>query len=171
MINNSTQLDSQFNTSMNETPNHGSRTMTITEEQTNHSNHSNQAQNPVLILRAHPLNHPTQVKQTRVQWSENVIDNEGLGRKKSKVCCIYKKPRAFDESSDESDDNSDSDCCQHSSTSQSLSNNSTTIQPNHSHSHSHSPESKSRSTVRSSPPTTVNAYEAEPINSKGKGKA
>jgi len=40
------------------------------------------------------------------------VDNEGAGRKKSKICCIYRKPRAFDESSDESSassDESDSD--------------------------------------------------------------
>ncbi|KAI9359590.1 type 1 phosphatases regulator YPI1 [Zopfochytrium polystomum] len=44
----------------------------------------------------------------RIQWAENVEDNEGLGRKSSKVCCIYRKPRRFDESSDESSDSSDS---------------------------------------------------------------
>ena len=56
----------------------------------------------------------------RVAWDEAVVDNEGLGRKKSKstylalercrgrtdkrlfqVCCIYHRPRRFDESSDE----------------------------------------------------------------------
>ncbi|KAG6040835.1 hypothetical protein E4U41_006877 [Claviceps citrina] len=51
-----------------------------------------------------------------VQWAEDVVDNEGLGRKSSKVCCIYHKPRAVDESSDDgssssssSDSDSDSD--------------------------------------------------------------
>ncbi|EGF97777.1 uncharacterized protein MELLADRAFT_69780 [Melampsora larici-populina 98AG31] len=141
-------------------------TITITssdDPSTTHSNHQSQPQSSVLILRAHPLiNNPSQVRQTRVQWSENVIDNEGLGRKKSKVCCIYKKPRAFDESSDESDNSSDSDCCQHSSNSQPHpSNKSIPNNPSHSHSAEH------RSSVRSSPPTAVNAYEAEPINSKG----
>ena len=67
----------------------------------------------------------TQRKAT-VAWSEEVVDNEGCGRKKSKstpfvhitpesicliavsvVCCIYHKPRKFDESSDESDSDSD----------------------------------------------------------------
>lgn len=67
----------------------------------------------------------------RVVWSEETVDNEGMGKKKSKsvwrwaggraetaaacktrfadclftpvtVCCIYHKPKAFDESSDES---------------------------------------------------------------------
>ena len=39
---------------------------------------------------------------------EGVIDNEGLGRKSSKRCCIFHKQRAFGESSTDSDA-SDSD--------------------------------------------------------------
>ena len=39
---------------------------------------------------------------------EAVIDNEGLGRKSSKRCCIFHKQRAFGESSTDSSDN-DSD--------------------------------------------------------------
>ncbi|KAI0035391.1 phosphatase inhibitor-domain-containing protein [Vararia minispora EC-137] len=48
----------------------------------------------------------------RVKWDEGVIDNEGMEKKKSKICCIYHKPKQFDESSDESssdEDDSDSD--------------------------------------------------------------
>ncbi|CAO1616776.1 unnamed protein product [Parajaminaea phylloscopi] len=45
----------------------------------------------------------------RVVWSDDTVDNEGLGRKKSKICCIYHKPRAFDESSSEGSSSSDSD--------------------------------------------------------------
>uniref|UniRef100_A0A7S1Y5A8 Type 1 phosphatases regulator n=1 Tax=Grammatophora oceanica TaxID=210454 RepID=A0A7S1Y5A8_9STRA len=39
-----------------------------------------------------------------VRWDENVVDNEGLGRKSSKRCCIFHKQRAFDESSTDSSD-------------------------------------------------------------------
>jgi len=39
------------------------------------------------------------------------VDNEGAGRKKSKICCIYHKPKAFDESSSEESDSSDEDGC------------------------------------------------------------
>jgi len=48
----------------------------------------------------------------RVQWTEETIDNENMNKKKSKCCCIYKKPVDFGES--ESED-SDSDCehCSH----------------------------------------------------------
>ena len=37
------------------------------------------------------------------------MDNEGLGRKKSKVCCIYHAPKGIDESSDESSSDSSGD--------------------------------------------------------------
>ncbi|KIX05291.1 uncharacterized protein Z518_06163 [Rhinocladiella mackenziei CBS 650.93] len=45
----------------------------------------------------------------QITWAEDVIDNEGLGRKSSKVCCIYHKTREFGESSSEEDSSSDSD--------------------------------------------------------------
>ncbi|KAH6599357.1 hypothetical protein BASA50_003054 [Batrachochytrium salamandrivorans] len=37
--------------------------------------------------------------QRRVMWDDTAIDNELLGRKKSKVCCIYRKPHRPDGSS------------------------------------------------------------------------
>ncbi|KAK4141269.1 phosphatase inhibitor-domain-containing protein [Dichotomopilus funicola] len=62
---------------------------------------------PQAILRLRGAHAPT---RRSVQWSSDVVDNEGLGRKKSKVCCIYHRPRGVDESSDESSsDSSDSD--------------------------------------------------------------
>ncbi|XP_001357187.2 E3 ubiquitin-protein ligase PPP1R11 [Drosophila pseudoobscura] len=42
--------------------------------------------------------------ERRVIFHEGVIDNEHLNRKKSKCCCIYKKPLAFGESSSEDDE-------------------------------------------------------------------
>ncbi|KAL1797456.1 hypothetical protein ACET3X_004062 [Alternaria dauci] len=59
----------------------------------------------VLRLRAGPS------ERRHIQWAEDVVDNEGMGKKSSKVCCIYHKPRAADESSDDdsSDSSSDSD--------------------------------------------------------------
>ncbi|KAF2809679.1 uncharacterized protein BDZ99DRAFT_34035 [Mytilinidion resinicola] len=57
-----------------------------------------------LRLRAEPA------EERHIQWAEDVIDNEGMGKKSSKVCCQYHKPRPYDESSDESSsDSSDSD--------------------------------------------------------------
>ena len=40
----------------------------------------------------------------RVRWEDGTVDNEELGRKKSKCCCQFHRKRAFDESSDESGD-------------------------------------------------------------------
>ncbi|CAE8610593.1 unnamed protein product [Polarella glacialis] len=45
--------------------------------------------------------------QHTVQWTEDTIDNEHMGKKKSKKCCIYTKPRAFGESSSESEGSDD----------------------------------------------------------------
>mmetsp|Transcript_6605 Transcript_6605/g.10904 ORF Transcript_6605/g.10904 Transcript_6605/m.10904 type:complete len:131 (+) Transcript_6605:24-416(+) len=39
-----------------------------------------------------------------IEWTKDTVDNEFLNKKSSKSCCIYHKPRRFDESdSDESD--------------------------------------------------------------------
>merc|ERR1711988_105706 len=45
-------------------------------------------------------------KQTKkITWTEDTVDNEGLGKKKSKCCCQYQKPRAdLEESSSDSDE-------------------------------------------------------------------
>lgn len=37
-----------------------------------------------------------------VTWDESVIDNEFMNKKSSKKCCIFRKPKNFDQSSDES---------------------------------------------------------------------
>ncbi|KAA3672162.1 protein phosphatase 1 regulatory subunit 11 [Paragonimus westermani] len=66
-----------------------------------------------LLLRAHPsdlqnLRDSTQQPDTShgIRWQEGTVDNEFLGRKKSKCCCIYKKPRRWDESSSSSSSSS-----------------------------------------------------------------
>lgn len=40
----------------------------------------------------------------KVNWTEDTINNEGMGKKKSNICCIYHRPRLNpdDTSSDES---------------------------------------------------------------------
>lgn len=74
----------------------------------------------------------------RVVWSDDVVDNEGTGRKSSKICCIYHKPRKFDESSSEesSDSDSDSDCSH-----------------DHHHSHNHGPRRRHVHRDEPSPPS------------------
>ncbi|KAI2642183.1 phosphatase inhibitor-domain-containing protein [Xylaria nigripes] len=83
-------------------PDSGSHTQVQTPSDTATSAESG-ASTPILRLRG--ANPPS---SNRVQWAENVIDNEGLGRKSSKVCCIYHAPRAVGESSDESSSDSSS---------------------------------------------------------------
>lgn len=43
----------------------------------------------------------------RVRWAAQTVDNEFMGKYKSKCCCIYKKPKKWNE---DSDDDSDSVC-------------------------------------------------------------
>lgn len=102
----------------------------------------------------------------KVKWDDTVVDNEGLGRKKSKsmykifnqilffmswlfnyffsaqskVCCIYHKPRAFGESSDEDSSRDDSDDSDHGH--------------DHDHKNGHHPDKCYRN--------TPNAYERQP---------
>ncbi|KAF9346234.1 Type 1 phosphatases regulator ypi1 [Mortierella sp. AD094] len=83
---------------------HGSRTMTldptqIEEEDAGEDNHVHG------VLELTGESSPGR----RVQWDNDVVDNEHMGKKKSKICCIFKKQKEFGESSDESSSDSDSD--------------------------------------------------------------
>ncbi|THX25565.1 hypothetical protein D6D10_09884 [Aureobasidium pullulans] len=68
---------------------------------------ASQAGPTTLRLRAEADAEPSE--RRRIQWAEDVIDNEGMGKKSSKVCCIYHKPREAGESSDEESSSSSSD--------------------------------------------------------------
>ncbi|KAJ1980152.1 Type 1 phosphatases regulator ypi1 [Dimargaris verticillata] len=117
-------------------PSHGSRTITITSNATEDNSSDNAAEyQGTLYLRAPK---PKPKPKPRVCWDAEVVDNEGLNRKKSKVCCIFKKTRRFDESDS---DESDSDC-------------------DHSHHHSATPNGNQKSL----PPP--NEYERMPNYSK-----
>jgi hypothetical protein len=39
----------------------------------------------------------------KVKWSEDTIDNEHMGKKKSNICCIYHKASVSESSHDSSD--------------------------------------------------------------------
>lgn len=69
-------------------------TVTMTEEPASRIN-----DNPT-VLRLTLAAGPT------VRWDESTVDNEGLGRKSSKRCCIFHKHRDFGESSTDSSDES-----------------------------------------------------------------
>ncbi|KAF6115640.1 protein phosphatase 1 regulatory inhibitor subunit 11 [Phyllostomus discolor] len=48
--------------------------------------------------------------EKKVEWTSDTVDNEHMGRRSSKCCCIYEKPRAFGESSTESDEEEEEGC-------------------------------------------------------------
>ncbi|CAD6188014.1 unnamed protein product [Caenorhabditis auriculariae] len=50
--------------------------------------------------------HSSSAERRHIVWSTDTVDNEGMGKKKSKCCCIYKKPKSWQDSSSDSD----SDC-------------------------------------------------------------
>ena len=56
---------------------------------------------PTLRLRAE------RDQRRHIQWAEDVVDNEGMGKKSSKVCCIYNKPHEPGDSDSDSDSSSD----------------------------------------------------------------
>lgn len=43
----------------------------------------------------------SQESRPRVRWESDVVDNENMNKKKSKICCIFHPQREFCESSDE----------------------------------------------------------------------
>ncbi|KAL7746391.1 hypothetical protein RI367_008234 [Sorochytrium milnesiophthora] len=95
------------------TPSHGSRTLVLNateavhQEGDDHDGRGEPSGAPIIAgsieLRGGAL------EGRSVSWGESVVDNEGLGRKKSKICCIFRKQRTFGESSSESDSSSDDD--------------------------------------------------------------
>ncbi|KAF9950257.1 Type 1 phosphatases regulator ypi1 [Mortierella alpina] len=82
---------------------YGSRTMTLDPTQTNEEDPGAEDHvHGVLELSGEPS------EGRRVQWDDDVVDNEHMNKKKSKICCIFKKQKEFGESSDESSSESDS---------------------------------------------------------------
>ncbi|CAL8073706.1 unnamed protein product [Calicophoron daubneyi] len=66
--------------------------------------------NPPLLLRApadSSSSHPPSTGHG-IRWSEGTVDNEFMGKKKSKCCCVYHRPKRWDESSSSSSSSSDS---------------------------------------------------------------
>lgn len=83
----------------------GSRTIVVTQTNNAHPGPSTDAtatprEAPVLCLR----------RRRRVRWTQDTHDNEHDGKKSSKSCCIYHKPRAWDESETESEEEREGRC-------------------------------------------------------------
>ncbi|VDQ14919.1 unnamed protein product, partial [Trichobilharzia regenti] len=49
---------------------------------------------------------PSTSRGPAIRWVDGTIDNEFMGRKKSNCCCIYEKPRRWNESSSSSSSSS-----------------------------------------------------------------
>jgi len=77
-------------------------TTTITEDDNNiSSSESRPADSTTIRLKK---------KKKKVVWRQGTVDNEGMGKKTSKCCCIYQKPHKFGESSSDSEEE-DCDHC------------------------------------------------------------
>lgn len=94
------------------------------EKKMNGNNSSSQKKNTqtitvsaVLQLRAdQPEDTPEVAKKEykpKVKWHENVIDNENMNKKKTKICCIFHPQQNFENEQEEYQ------CCHHSSSSES----------------------------------------------------
>ncbi|KAI7266342.1 hypothetical protein KC345_g8214 [Hortaea werneckii] len=84
----------------NNAPTSGSQTIT--------SHASGPSAPPTLRLRAEETPPQPTSPSPHVRWAEDVVDNEGMGKKSSKVCCIYHKPHDGAESSSGEDTSSSS---------------------------------------------------------------
>ncbi|KAK5152301.1 Type 1 phosphatases regulator ypi1 [Recurvomyces mirabilis] len=70
---------------------------------------NSQQPSATLRLRGDDRESATPEPPPRVRWAEDVVDNEGMGKKSSKVCCIYHKPKEPGDSESEDDSSSSSD--------------------------------------------------------------
>ncbi|CUM56495.1 Type 1 phosphatases regulator YPI1 [Debaryomyces fabryi] len=75
--------------------NHSNTTTTDTE--------TNSETRPILHLRN---NKKDKKEKPKVRWTNDVVDNENMDKKKSKICCIFHPQREFGELSSESSDSS-----------------------------------------------------------------
>ena len=53
---------------------------------------------------------PKKLAKKQVSWTQETVDNENSGKKKSKCCCVYVKPKTFGESDTESEGEGNDDC-------------------------------------------------------------
>ncbi|KAI8089579.1 phosphatase inhibitor-domain-containing protein [Halteromyces radiatus] len=138
-------------------PSHGSRTLTVenTEEEPSSRENTPQPDDSIGVLRLR--GDMTARRPPVVRWDDDVVDNEHMGKKKSKICCIYHKPREVGESSDSDSSSSNSD----SSSGEDDSDSDHRNNPNHSrHCHRHRHGQKKKRNPRHVSP---NAYERQPV--------
>lgn len=59
------------------------------------------------------LRRPKAKLTKKVSWTEDTVDNEGFGKKKSKCCCVYERPKQFGESSESESEGECEHCSGH----------------------------------------------------------
>lgn len=81
-----------------------SRTQTQTQPQT-----ENQSAQPQPVLHLRPSDSKSKKKsRNSVRWTDDVVDNEHMNKKKTKICCIFHPQREFGECSSDSSSDLDS---------------------------------------------------------------
>ncbi|KAJ1919145.1 hypothetical protein H4219_002194 [Mycoemilia scoparia] len=91
-----------------------SRTQTITVNNTSENQESQDRDSQLVgylnLVGQEDVRDQARISRPGIRWAEDTVDNEHMNKKKSKICCIYRKPRAWDESdTDESSSDCDSD--------------------------------------------------------------
>ncbi|KAH8074807.1 phosphatase inhibitor-domain-containing protein [Cristinia sonorae] len=96
-------------------PGDGSRTITLRDDQPREEGSEGDSSHEPSHSEVGRLTLRGGRSRPRVVWSEDTVDNEGAGKKSSKICCVYHKPKRFDESSSDesSESESDSSCGGH----------------------------------------------------------
>lgn len=125
-------------------------------------------QQPATVLRLRPpettetTKSNKKKKKPRVRWTEDVIDNEHLDKKKSKICCIFHPQREFGELSSESSSDSSSDSSDSESEGNNNNNKNNNNEPCCDHGHSHKRGKKTKKKEKVARPSSPNAYEKQP---------
>ncbi|KAL6941964.1 hypothetical protein ACO0QE_003127 [Hanseniaspora vineae] len=71
---------------------------------------------PVIKLRASANkknDQKTADKKPQVTWKEDVVDNENMNKKKSKICCIFHPQQDFSDEEEQEEEKSHSETCPH----------------------------------------------------------
>ncbi|KEG01298.1 hypothetical protein YYE_03886 [Plasmodium vinckei vinckei] len=80
---------------------YGNSTITCVQEPPSRTGRGGNSRATLRIVKLAP--------KKKVTWDKDTVDNEHANKKSSKVCCKYKKPRRFDESSESESSDSDSE--------------------------------------------------------------
>lgn len=111
---------------------------------------------PVLHLRPRGEKEKQKKKsRSQVRWTDDVVDNEHMNKKKSKICCIFHPQREFGECSSDSDSGS-------SDSSSDESGDERGRPCNHNHDHENSSNDNEKAKLCKQRSSSPNAYEKQP---------